>query len=98
MIQSERSRQEAVRLRIPTFIIGAVQNPDEPMSVFAQDDIETETAVGSQHLLPIPFTDGGDLVREDHSALEQVQAAEELDTARFEISLGQVGQLEIKPP
>src|SRR5437762_10540622 len=68
------------------------------MRVFAQDDIETEATVGNQHLTAIPFTDGSDLLREENSALEQVHAAEELDAARFEIPLGKVGKLEIKPP
>src|ERR1700675_893868 len=48
--------------------------------------------------MTIPFADGSDLVREENSALEQVQSAKELDAARLEVSLGKIGEVEIKPP
>src|SRR5205085_7815656 len=39
-----------------------------------------------------------DLIGENNTALEQVQTAEELDTARHEVSLGQIRQAKIEAP
>src|ERR1700681_3747138 len=68
------------------------------MRMLARTDVEPEATIDAQHLTAIPFTDGGDLVREENSALEQVQSAEELDAVRLKVSLGKIGEVKIKSP
>src|SRR5881227_3527465 len=68
------------------------------MSVFAQDDVESRTPFRAQHLMPITLAYRRNLIGENNTALEQVQPSEELDTARHEVSLGQIRQAKIEAP
>src|SRR5436305_3931960 len=68
------------------------------MRVFAQDDVESGPTFRAQHLMPIMLADRRYLIGENNPALEQVQTAKELDTARHEVSLGQIRQAKIEAP
>ena len=95
---TELARQKKIGLGIPAFVIGAIQNADQPMRMLAQHDVEIAPPFGSQHLAPITLAHGGDLVGKNDSALEQIQPAEILDARRLEIALRQIRQVEIEAP
>ena len=59
-----------IGFRIPAAIIGAAQNGGEAVRVLAQNNVEVAAAIGREHLAPITFTHGRDLVGEHDPAFK----------------------------
>src|SRR5438105_10346275 len=68
------------------------------MCVLAHNDVEAAAAFGAEHLMPITLAHRRDLIGENNTSFEQIQPSEELDTARHEVSLGQIRQAKIEAP
>ena len=50
-------------------VIGAVQNSDKLVNVFAQDAVESATTLRRKHLAFVTFANGCDLVGKKNSSL-----------------------------
>src|SRR5205085_11855077 len=83
---------------IPAAIIGAAQNGGEAVRVLAQNNVEVAAAIGREHLAPITFAHGRDLVAEHDPAFKQIEPPEIFDAVRLEITLRQIRQVEIESP
>ena len=91
-------RKQFVGFRIPTRVIGAVQNRTELMRVFAQNDIQPATELRRLDLAPMPLAHGRDSVSEQNSAFEEIEFSEKLDATEGKESFVQVRQPKIEAP
>ena len=89
---------EFVHGRIPALIIGAIKNAHEPMRIFAQHDLESTAAGRRLNLARVMFARGRDSIGIQDSAFQQIQPAEEFESAQREVTFREIGERKIESP
>src|SRR5207237_7674037 len=92
------SRQQRIGCRVPARVIGAVQDANELVGIFTQNDVEFIAAFGSEDFALMMFADGGNAIGENDAAFQKIEAPEKLDPATREKTLRQVGMSEVESP
>ena len=92
------SRQQRIGCRIPARVIGAVQDANELVGIFTENDVEFIAAFGSEDFALMMFADGGDAIGENDARFQEIETPEKFNSTEREKALRQIGESEVEAP
>jgi len=75
-----------------------MQDAAELVGIFAEDAVEFIATFRLEDFVLMMLADGGDAIGENDAGFQKIEAPEELDPAKREKTLRQIGESKVKSP